>query len=64
MSTEMLDHRALTDLQPAYGLWKLHAPKKAPHRFQATTRMEAKEWQARAREALERTLGFQSLPSA
>jgi len=60
----MLDYRELNKLQPAYGLWKLYAPEEAPYRFRAKTQAEAEEWQAQTRKALEKTLGFQSLPPA
>jgi len=64
MSTTILDYRELKDLQPAYGLWKLYAPEEAPYRFCAQSPAEAREWQARTREALARAVGFQSLPAA
>ncbi|UCC64198.1 MAG: acetylxylan esterase [Anaerolineae bacterium] len=64
MATTILDSRKLTDLQPAYGLWKLYAPEEAPYRFQAASLAEAEAWQARTRPALAQTLGFQSLPPA
>jgi len=64
MSTTILDRRGLKGLQPAQGLWNLYAPEKAPFRFRAQSLSEAREWQASARQALGRTLGFQSLPAA
>jgi dienelactone hydrolase len=63
MSTTILDNKTLKDLQPATGLWKLYAPEKAPHRFRAQSVSEARQWQARTRQALGETVGFQSLPS-
>jgi len=64
MSTKILDPKAHTALQPAYGLWQLYEPQKAPYRFQANTRQEAESWQKATRQALTDTLGFQFLPGA
>jgi dienelactone hydrolase len=64
MSTRILDPKEHAALQPAYGLWQLYDPQKAPYRFQANTRQEAESWQKATRQALTDTLGFQSLPEA
>lgn len=64
MSTKILDPKEHPVLQPAYGLWQLYDPQKAPYRFQANTRSEAESWQKATRQALTDTLGFQSLPTA
>ena len=64
MSTRILDPKEHTALQPAYGLWQLYDPQKAPYRFQANTRQEAESWQKATRQALTDTLGFQSLPGS
>jgi dienelactone hydrolase len=62
VSTTILDHKMLKDLQPATGLWALYAPEQAPYRFHARSASEAREWQAETRRALGKVLGFQALP--
>ena len=64
MSTKMLDAKEHKGLQPAFGLWGLYAPEKAPYRFRAQNRVEAEAWQAATRQALAETVGFQDLPAA
>jgi len=44
MSTTRLDSQDVLELQPAYALWRLYAPEKAPYRFRAKDRAEAIAW--------------------
>ena len=60
MNDKTSDHHPADELQPAHGLWKQYAPKKAPYRFQARTAEQARKWQTATRSALNETLGFQS----
>ena len=62
MSSVILDNRADERLQPAYGLWQIYSPEKAPYRFRAKNRSEASAWQQTTRRALNETIGFQDLP--
>ncbi len=62
MSTKTFDPKEMKDLQPATLLWELYGPETAPYRFSAETQAEAEQWQATTRQALDATLGFQSLP--
>jgi dienelactone hydrolase len=62
--SRLLDPLAQPELQPAHGLWSLHAPGAAPWRFQARIEAEAAAWQLEARSALRETLGFTHLPAA
>jgi hypothetical protein len=61
MSTQILDPRKDTALQPAAALWKRYQPGNAPRRFQATSPSEARDWQAATRLALSQQVGFQDL---
>lgn len=63
MSTHILDPRQYKALQPATGLWELYHPDEAPFRFQASTPAEARQWQAKARQALRQAVGFHDLPA-
>ncbi|HOJ34825.1 MAG TPA: alpha/beta hydrolase family protein [Candidatus Hydrogenedentes bacterium] len=64
MSSKLLDSSKIKELQPAYALWKLYQPDKAPLRFTARTKKEAEKWQIAARNTLEKTLGLGILPKA
>lgn len=64
MATKILDHQELKELQPATGLWSLHRPEEAIHRFRAQDVQQALQWQAATRPALAATVGFQELPPA
>lgn len=64
MSTRILDAQKMKELQPAHALWKLYQPEKAPFRFRARTREEARKWQNTARKVLADTLGLGFLPQA
>jgi dienelactone hydrolase len=63
MSTEILDSRALPQLQPAFNLLKLYQPEAAPYRFKANSIDEAQIWQAEVRHNLNDAVGFQLLPT-
>ncbi|NLG99865.1 MAG: acetylxylan esterase [Chloroflexi bacterium] len=62
MTSKVLSPREIPELQPSSPLWALYQPDKAPLRFAAASADEARDWQARAREALLDAIGFQSLP--
>ncbi len=64
MSTRILDSSKNKKLQPVHALWTFYEPAKAPYRFDAQTVADAREWQKRTRQALQQTLGFESLPTA
>jgi dienelactone hydrolase len=64
VSTTILDHRELNELQPAYGLWKQYAREEAAYRFEAESLAQAKAWQKETRPVLAETVGFQSLAAA
>jgi dienelactone hydrolase len=64
MATTILNNRELKQLQPAYALWRLYAPEKAPYRFRAQNLAQARAWQKKTRRALAQALGFQSPPAA
>ena len=57
MSTAILDHQDIEELQPAYALWKQYMPERAPYRFQAETVAQAKQWQNVTRRALAEVAG-------
>ncbi len=61
MSTTTPNNLDVKALQPAHQLWQLYAPEQAPYRFQAQTLGEAKSWQVETRQALNNTIGFQSI---
>lgn len=63
MTSKILDYTQLKDLQPANQLWALYQPETAPLRFTAETVEAARLWQAETRQALDETVGFQTLPS-
>ncbi len=63
MSTKILDYTRNQELQPAHMLWQMYDPDTAPHRFCATTREDAEMWQQRTRQALNESIGFQTLPA-
>jgi len=60
LTTIILDHRKLPQLQPAHSLWKQYQPDLAPYRFRSATIAQAHEWQAATRQALAEVVGFQS----
>jgi dienelactone hydrolase len=64
MTTTILNNREMKQLQPAYGLWRLYAPQKAPYRFRAQNLTQARAWQKKTRRALVQALGFQAPPAA
>lgn len=63
MSSKILNSMGMKALQPATELWAAYQPGKAPRAFKARSRKSAAVWQARARKALARTLGFQDSPT-
>lgn len=48
-------------LQPITTLWSRYNPEAAPHRFQATDKVTAGEWQESTRAALARAIGLEEL---
>jgi dienelactone hydrolase len=62
VSTVILDHKEIPELQPAHGLWKQYKPEEAPHRFCAESVTHAERWQRETRQALAQVVGFQSTP--
>lgn len=63
MSTQILNPQEQVELQPAHALWQYYRPEEARHRFRAKTRAEAERWQAKTRQALNDTIGFQGWPA-
>ena len=62
MSSTILENREDERLQPAFGLWKLYKPEKAPYHFHARNIIEASHWQQKTRQSLRETIGFQDMP--
>lgn len=64
MSSKVLQISDIPSLQPAEMLWSYYDSEEAEFRFNANSKSAASEWQSIAREALNKTIGFQDLPKS